>query len=76
MEASAKVSVDKEGKRTKYLAKYGYPRLVGTGGIFYADQVSSPPPHALAAMHRITGISRDKNIVLPSLNVTSAAVNG
>ena len=27
--------------RTKYLAKYGYPRLVGTKGIFYADQLSS-----------------------------------
>ena len=28
-------------ERTKYLAKYGYPRLVGTKGIFYADQLSS-----------------------------------
>jgi len=27
--------------RKKWLDKYGYPRLVGTGGIFYADQLSS-----------------------------------
>ncbi len=40
MEAAAAVQVDSEGKRSKYLAKYGYPRLVGTKGIFYADQVS------------------------------------
>jgi hypothetical protein len=28
-------------KRTAWLEKYGYPRLVGTKGIFYADQLSS-----------------------------------
>jgi len=28
-------------QRSKWLKKYGYPRLVGTGGIFYADQLSS-----------------------------------
>jgi len=27
--------------RKAWLEKYGYPRLVGTGGIFYADQLSS-----------------------------------
>ena len=27
--------------RAKWLEKYGYPRLVGTKGIFYADQLSS-----------------------------------
>jgi hypothetical protein len=27
--------------RGKWLDKYGYPRLVGSGGIFYADQLSS-----------------------------------
>merc|ERR1719384_2465876 len=27
--------------RSKWLDKYGYPRLVGSGGIFYADQLSS-----------------------------------
>ena len=27
--------------RKKWLDKYGYPRLVGTGGIFYADQLST-----------------------------------
>jgi len=27
--------------RTKWLDKYGYPRLVGSGGIFYADQLST-----------------------------------
>lgn len=27
--------------RKKWLDKYGYPRLVGSGGIFYADQLSS-----------------------------------
>lgn len=27
--------------RKDWLEKYGYPRLVGTGGIFYADQLSS-----------------------------------
>jgi len=27
--------------RSKWLEKYGYPRLVGSGGIFYADQLSS-----------------------------------
>jgi len=32
-----------EGKelRGKWLEKYGYPRLVGSGGIFYADQLST-----------------------------------
>merc|ERR1712157_717726 len=32
-----------EGKtiRGKWLDKYGYPRLVGSGGIFYADQLST-----------------------------------
>jgi len=28
-------------QRKEWLDKYGYPRLVGTGGIFYADQLSS-----------------------------------
>jgi len=27
--------------RPEWLKKYGYPRLVGSGGIFYADQLSS-----------------------------------
>lgn len=27
--------------RGKWLKKYGYPRLVGSGGIFYADQLST-----------------------------------
>jgi len=27
--------------RAKWLDKYGYPRLVGSGGIFYADQLST-----------------------------------
>jgi hypothetical protein len=27
--------------RAEWLKKYGYPRLVGTGGIFYADQLST-----------------------------------
>jgi hypothetical protein len=27
--------------RKEWLDKYGYPRLVGSGGIFYADQLSS-----------------------------------
>lgn len=40
----AKVGV-KGGKgaeiRKDWLDKYGYPRLVGSGGIFYADQLSS-----------------------------------
>ncbi len=27
--------------RGKWLEKYGYPRLVGSGGIFYADQLST-----------------------------------
>ncbi|GMI41680.1 hypothetical protein TeGR_g13921 [Tetraparma gracilis] len=27
--------------RAKWLSKYGYPRLVGSGGIFYADQLST-----------------------------------
>merc|ERR1711988_1842334 len=40
MEASNNAAKDPEGKRTKYLAKYGYPRLVGTKGIFY--RISSP----------------------------------
>lgn len=29
------------GLRSKWLEKYGYPRLVGSGGIFYADQLST-----------------------------------
>jgi len=41
IEAALKAAQDPEGKRSKYLAKYGYPRLVGTGGIFYADQLST-----------------------------------
>lgn len=28
-------------QRKQWLDKYGYPRLVGTGGIFYADQLST-----------------------------------
>lgn len=27
--------------RSEWLKKYGYPRLVGSGGIFYADQLST-----------------------------------
>jgi hypothetical protein len=27
--------------RAKWLEKYGYPRLVGSGGIYYADQLST-----------------------------------
>merc|ERR1712154_170051 len=27
--------------RAQWLEKYGYPRLVGSGGIFYADQLST-----------------------------------
>ncbi len=27
--------------RSEWLEKYGYPRLVGSGGIFYADQLST-----------------------------------
>ena len=27
--------------RSKWLEKYGYPRLVGSGGIFYSDQLST-----------------------------------
>jgi hypothetical protein len=27
--------------RAEWLKKYGYPRLVGSGGIFYADQLST-----------------------------------
>jgi hypothetical protein len=41
---SAKVGVlGGEGAsiRSKWLEKYGYPRLVGSGGIFYADQLST-----------------------------------
>lgn len=41
MAASENASKDPLGKRTEYLGKYGYPRLVGTKGIFYADQLSS-----------------------------------
>lgn len=41
MEASAKAKADPTNARQKYLDKYGYPRLVGTKGIFYADQLSS-----------------------------------
>jgi hypothetical protein len=35
--------MEKEGValRAAWLEKYGYPRLVGSGGIFYADQLSS-----------------------------------
>jgi len=35
--------LSKEGasQRAKWLEKYGYPRLVGSGGIFYADQLST-----------------------------------
>ena len=41
---TAKVGVrGSEGatQRAKWLEKYGYPRLVGSGGIFYADQLST-----------------------------------
>lgn len=41
MAAAANAAKDPEGKRTEYLGKYGYPRLVGTKGIFYADQLST-----------------------------------
>lgn len=37
-EAAANVNNE---EREEYLNKYGYPRLVGTKGIFYADQLSS-----------------------------------
>jgi len=41
LEAQAKAAQDPTGARANYLGKYGYPRLVGTKGIFYADQLSS-----------------------------------
>jgi hypothetical protein len=41
MKAQANAASDPTGSRAKYLGKYGYPRLVGTKGIFYADQLSS-----------------------------------
>ena len=41
LEAREKAKEDPRGLRTKHLGKYGYPRLVGTNGIFYADQLSS-----------------------------------
>ena len=41
LEAQANAAKDPTGARAKYLGKYGYPRLVGTNGIFYADQLSS-----------------------------------
>ena len=41
LEARAKAEDDPRGLRAKHLGKYGYPRLVGTNGIFYADQLSS-----------------------------------
>merc|ERR1712176_1648939 len=49
MKAIAKARVAKKGVkggegaslRSKWLDKYGYPRLVGTGAIFYADQLST-----------------------------------
>jgi len=40
-EAQENAANDPTGIRAKYLGKYGYPRLVGTNGIFYADQLSS-----------------------------------
>ena len=41
LEARTKAEDDPRGLRAKHLGKYGYPRLVGTNGIFYADQLSS-----------------------------------
>ena len=41
LEAREKANYDPRGARAKYLGKYGYPRLVGTNGIFYSDQLSS-----------------------------------
>jgi len=49
MKAIAKAKTAKKGVlggpgaeiRGKWLDKYGYPRLVGSGGIFYADQLST-----------------------------------
>lgn len=41
LEAQENASKDPKGLRIKHLRKYGYPRLVGTNGIFYADQLSS-----------------------------------
>lgn len=41
LEARTKAKNDPRGLRAKHLGKYGYPRLVGTNGIFYADQLSS-----------------------------------
>ncbi len=41
LEAQANASEDPRGLRAKHLGKYGYPRLVGTNGIFYADQLST-----------------------------------
>ena len=48
-EAIEKAKVAKKGVkngegatlRARWLEKYGYPRLVGSGGIFYADQLST-----------------------------------
>lgn len=34
-------NADSAGLRPQWLEKYGYPRLVGTKGIFYADQLST-----------------------------------
>ncbi len=41
LDAQENASQDPRGVRAKYLGKYGYPRLVGTNGIFYADQLST-----------------------------------
>tara|TARA_B100000902_G_C27278143_1_gene900004 strand:+ start:550 stop:1242 length:693 start_codon:yes stop_codon:yes gene_type:complete len=41
LEAQANAAEDPKGLRSKHLGKYGYPRLVGTNGIFYADQLST-----------------------------------
>lgn len=41
LEAQENASQDPRGLRAKHLGKYGYPRLVGTNGIFYADQLST-----------------------------------
>merc|ERR1711988_688310 len=41
IKAAAKAKEMNNEERDAYLKRYGYPRLVGTKGIFYADQLSS-----------------------------------
>jgi len=54
LEAVKKTTHLHRSDRKKYLAKYGYPRLTGTDGIFYADQLSTDkiPSGGFANMHK------------------------